>query len=91
MIEERVINPTDINQEEKKLDLTLRPKNLKDYIGQEKVKKSLNIFISAARERNEPLEHILIYGPPGLGKTTLAYIISNELQSAIRCTSTTAR
>ena len=73
--------------EEEQLDLTLRPKKLRDYIGQKKVKESLKVFIQAAKNRNESLEHILIYGPPGLGKTTLANIISSELNANIRCTS----
>lgn len=69
------------------LDNTLRPQTFKDYIGQEKVKKSLDVLISAAKIRKDPLEHILIYGPPGLGKTTLANIIARQLNSNIKTTS----
>lgn len=69
------------------LDLTLRPKILKEYVGQEKVKENLRILIEAARRRGEPIEHLLLYGAPGLGKTTLAHVITNELGAQIRVTS----
>jgi len=68
-------------------ELSLRPKSLKEYIGQEKVKENLKVFIEAARERNETLDHVLLYGPPGLGKTTLSTIIANEMRVSIRVTS----
>ncbi|MCH7951859.1 Holliday junction branch migration DNA helicase RuvB [Patescibacteria group bacterium] len=68
-------------------DRTLRPKKLKDFFGQEKVKKKLVTFLKAAKKRKEPLEHLLFYGPPGLGKTTLAHVIANEMGSDIRITS----
>lgn len=68
-------------------ELSLRPVSLKQYIGQHKVKENLNIFIQAAKMRSEPLDHVLLYGPPGLGKTTLAAIIANELGVQFRSTS----
>lgn len=69
------------------LDYTLRPQKLDDYIGQETVKENLRIFMSAAKTRGEPLEHVLIFGPPGLGKTTLAHIIAHEMGGQIKVTS----
>jgi holliday junction DNA helicase RuvB len=69
------------------LDLTLRPSNFKEFVGQEQIKKNLFIFIEAARQRKEPIEHVLLYGPPGLGKTTLAHVISKEMGVGIKVTS----
>jgi Holliday junction DNA helicase RuvB len=86
MVDERVIEPKEQN-EDQVFDLTLRPKILADYIGQEQIKKNLEIFISAAKKRKEPIEHVLLYGCPGLGKTTLAHVISNEMGAQIRITS----
>lgn len=77
----------DLREEDADVEATLRPRTLYDYIGQHKVKEKLEIFIKAAKGRNEPLDHVLLYGPPGLGKTTLANIISNEMGVNIRITS----
>lgn len=73
--------------EDAKLDITLRPQSFSEYFGQDKTKKNLNILIEAAKKRGEPIEHVLLYGPTGLGKTTLAYIIANEMGAGIRVTS----
>jgi Holliday junction DNA helicase RuvB len=75
------------NEEEKDLDTQLRPRYLREYIGQDKVKENLSILISAAKARGEPVDHVLFCGPPGLGKTTLAVIIANELGVRIKITS----
>src|SRR3989344_6074131 len=69
------------------LDHTLRPSTWNDYIGQESVKENLRILLTAAKERSHPPEHLLFYGPPGLGKTTLAYLIAKELNAQIKITS----
>ena len=87
MEEERLINPELESSNEERLENSLRPKLLDEYIGQDKVKENMKIYIEAAQKRGEPLDHVLLYGPPGLGKTTLANIISNEMKSNIKITS----
>ena len=83
---DRLVKP-EIDKDDSELDTTLRPKTLADYVGQEKIKENLRVFMAAARKRDEPLEHILLYGSPGLGKTTLAHIIAGEMKANIRVTS----
>ncbi len=84
--EERIICPG-LNTGDTDNENKLRPRVLDDYVGQNKVKENLKVFIEAAKKRSEPLDHVLLYGPPGLGKTTLSNIIANEMNSNIRITS----
>ena len=87
MEEEFSIRPELENKQEERLENSLRPQRLNEYIGQNKVKENMKIYIEAAKKRGDPLDHCLFYGPPGLGKTTLSNIISNEMNSNIKITS----
>lgn len=86
---ERIVNTTadDGDQAEERLENTLRPRDFANYIGQERLKKNLKLAIEAAKKRGEPVDHVLLYGPPGLGKTTMASVIANEMGTQIRITS----
>ena len=73
--------------EEQRIEVSLRPQNFNEYVGQERLKRNLRLAIEAAKKRGEPLDHVLLYGPPGLGKTTMATVIANEMGTNLRITS----
>ncbi len=87
MDDENLISPNVADELESQQENVLRPKTLSEYIGQTKVKENMKVYIEAAKKREEPLDHVLLYGPPGLGKTTLANIISHEMNSNLKITS----
>jgi Holliday junction DNA helicase RuvB len=86
-IEDKRVVSKEADSEERTIEVGLRPQRLDDFVGQEDLKENLRIFMGAAKKREEPIEHVLLYGNPGLGKTTLAYVIANEMGSQIRVTS----
>lgn len=84
---ERIVDTSAKDEEEQIIEVTLRPQTFDEYIGQERLKKNLKLAITAAKQRGEPIDHVLLYGPPGLGKTTMASVIANEMGKGLRVTS----
>jgi len=85
---ERIVQPSEpVDENEQEIEVTLRPKDFANYIGQKRLKTALKLAIEAAKKRGEPVDHVLLYGPPGLGKTTMANVIANEMGATIRVTS----
>ncbi|HET9850155.1 MAG TPA: Holliday junction branch migration DNA helicase RuvB [Candidatus Saccharimonadales bacterium] len=84
---DRIVNTSDETEAEQEFEQTLRPHDFASYVGQERLKKNLKLTIGAAKKRSEPIDHVLLYGPPGLGKTTMATVIANEMGAQIRITS----
>ena len=86
---DRIINTAEdpIDEKEIELEVTLRPRDFENYIGQDRLKQNLKLAIEAAKKRGEPLDHVLLHGPPGLGKTTMASVIAHEMGAQIRITS----
>lgn len=85
---ERIVDTSthDDDSEEQRIEVSLRPQNFQDYVGQERLKRNLKLSIDAAKKRGEPIDHVLLYGPPGLGKTTMASVIANEMRAGLRIT-----
>src|SRR6185503_16565490 len=86
MSDERVVTPARVDEDAQD-ETGLRPRRLDEYIGQDRIRENLQVAIAAAKHRGEPLDHVLLHGPPGLGKTTLAYVIANEMGVQVQATS----
>ncbi len=86
MTDDRLVTTTRV-EEDAQYEAGLRPRRLDEYIGQDRIRENLQVSIAAAKQRSEPLDHVLLHGPPGLGKTTLAYVIGNEMGVPVRATS----
>src|SRR5436189_6139839 len=86
MSDDRLVTPARADEDEQ-YEAGLRPRKLDEYIGQDRIRENLHVAIEAAKQRREPLDHVLLYGPPGLGKTTLAHVIGNEMGASVRATS----